>query len=243
MKCTKVNDLLSDYHHGELDSRTAAEVSGHLRTCAACAAAISSLENETRAYEAFAVAEASSLQIGPRTWESVCARVAQASVYPEEKGRPHYSNSTYFSLSRLGQQAAFAAVLVTLSVAGTLIAVRYWPSPPESMPRQQRGAADGPRAGRPDSKRNALEDALLAIQQAEQDYIQAINLLSSIVEKRKSSLDPRLAAALERNLRAIDQAIDSTRKAYRDRPQDPERALYMLRAYARKVELLQELVS
>jgi hypothetical protein len=50
-----------------------------------------------------------------------------------------------------------------------------------------------------------------------------------------------LVAELDRNPKTIDEAIASAQKAYHAHPADPELAQYMLRAYQRKVELLQEL--
>jgi hypothetical protein len=214
---------------------------------------MAALEKEAQVYAAFAEAEGGALDITPEMWQPVRERLERASTGVASEQRDSAGEgSSNFRLPyvlRFGRQLAFAALLVVVSVAGTLVAVRYWERGslfgpgPESRLGQSAGAEKSLPPSRLDSKRNTLEDALLAIQRAEQEYIEAINLLSTMVEKRKSTLDPQLASELERNLRAIDQAIDSTRKAYRDRPQDPERALYMLSAYARKVELLQELVS
>jgi len=88
-----------------------------------------------------------------------------------------------------------------------------------------------------------LQSALLSIQRAEQEYIAAIQILGGIVDKRKATLDPSLAAELERNLKEIDERIASTRQAYHAHPADPELAYYMLTAYRKKVELLEELAS
>jgi hypothetical protein len=52
-----------------------------------------------------------------------------------------------------------------------------------------------------------------------------------------------MIADLQSNLKRIDEHIAATRKAYYARPQDPELGLYMLAAYSRKVQLLQELTS
>ena len=253
MNCKRTREIIEDYHDGELDDRTAAEVSGHLLTCASCASVMAALEKEGQVYAAYAEAEGGALEITPEMWQSVRERLerdsADAASEKRDSARKGSSNFRLPYVLRFARQLAFAALLVVVSVAGTLVAVRYWEHGrlfgpgPESRAGQRAGAEKGFPASRPDSKRDTLEDALLAIQRAEQEYIEAINLLSTMVEKRKSTLDPQLASELERNLRAIDQAIDSTRKAFRDRPQDPERALYMLSAYARKVELLQELVS
>jgi len=85
--------------------------------------------------------------------------------------------------------------------------------------------------------------ALLAIHRAEREYQEAIRILTALAEERKASLEPELVKELDQNLRVIDQAIASTRKACEAHPNDPELALYMLWAYARKVELLQDLLS
>ena len=93
------------------------------------------------------------------------------------------------------------------------------------------------------ASRDSLQNALLAIRRAEGEYQEAIRILTALAEERKASLKPELVRELNQNLHAIDQAIASTRKAYQAHPNDPELALYMLWAYARKVELLQDLVS
>jgi hypothetical protein len=84
-------------------------------------------------------------------------------------------------------------------------------------------------------EQRSLQNALLAIQRAEREYVEAIRVLSGIVEVHKTSLDPKLAAELERNLKAIDEAIASTQKAYHEHPTDPELAQYMLAAYQKGV--------
>jgi hypothetical protein len=256
MNCTRIREVIEDYLYGELDERAAAGVSGHLQTCASCASALAALEREGQVYQAFSKAESGTLEITPEMWLAVRERLAPASAIvasngPKSAGKEGRARPIFPLpyISGFGRQVAFAVLLIVVSVAGTLVAVRHWGSgrqvgtEPESRAGQPANAGEGLRANGLSAKHNALEEALLAIQRAEQEYIEAINLLSTIVEKRKSTLDPQLASELERNLRAIDQAIQSTRKAYKDRPQDPERALFMLRAYARKVELLQELVS
>lgn len=72
---------------------------------------------------------------------------------------------------------------------------------------------------------------------------QSDGLLSTIVEKEKPRLDPRIWDEFERNLRVIDESIAATRARYMAQPADPELAHHMLSAYNRKVELLQELAS
>lgn len=102
-----------------------------------------------------------------------------------------------------------------------------------------RGAA--PRSEEMTPQQYDLFRAMQKIQRAERDYVDAIKVLNAAVSKRKSTFDPRLLAAFEKNLTIVDGMIAQTRKAYGDHPGDPEIAQYMLLAYAKKVELLREL--
>jgi hypothetical protein len=136
--------------------------------------------------------------------------------------------------SGMGRQLAFASILVILSVCGTLIIVHY---------HQKNAIIAGITASMQISgppQRN-LESALLSIKRAEQEYVDAIGTLSAIVDKKRDLLDPALAAELEKNMKAIDDAIASSRRAYHAHPADPELARHMLNAYQKKVGLLQDL--
>jgi len=93
----------------------------------------------------------------------------------------------------------------------------------------------------PPKKRAPTVQALVA--QAEQKYLAAIAILSRDVEKSRPALDPRLRARFEETLTAIDRTIADTRQAVGEHPTDPEAVRYMLTAYAKKVEVLQEMAS
>jgi hypothetical protein len=81
------------------------------------------------------------------------------------------------------------------------------------------------------------------VAQAEQKYLAAIAILSRDVKKRDTKLEPVLRARFEETLVAIDRTIADTRQAVGQRPTDPEAVRYMLTAYAKKVEVLQEMAS
>ena len=127
-----------------------------------------------------------------------------------------------------------ACALIILSVSATLVTVQYYHS---------RYASNGERISTAQGGERNLAAALRSIQHAEQEYLDAIRVLSAIVDKRKASLEPSLLAEMEANLRAIDESIAATRKAYQAHPSDPELAQFMLAAYSRKVELLLDLAS
>ena len=68
-------------------------------------------------------------------------------------------------------------------------------------------------------------------------------MLTAVVEKQKSTLDPGIVREIQANLSLVDQHIAATRQAYYAHPADAELAISMLTAYSRKVELLQDLAS
>jgi hypothetical protein len=79
------------------------------------------------------------------------------------------------------------------------------------------------------------------VREAEQKYVAAITMLSRDVSRRRSRLDPEMAARFERTLAAVERTISDTRRAVRQHPGDPVAAQYMLTAYARKVDVLREI--
>lgn len=87
------------------------------------------------------------------------------------------------------------------------------------------------------------KDPRRLVQEAEQKYLAAIAMLSRSVDRKKSRLDPATMAELEQALSSIDRTIAATRKVVRQNPDDPLAAQYMLTAYAKKVDVLRELVD
>jgi anti-sigma factor RsiW len=107
-------------------------------------------------------------------------------------------------------------------------------------------AASKENAGRvnprpPASGRNPTSDEL--VREAEQKYVEAIAMLSRDVNRRRSRLDAQTAARFERTLAAVNRTIADTRRAARKHPGDPVATQYMLTAYARKVDVLREIIG
>ncbi len=249
MNCKECRRLLEDYHDHELSERKSDAVRVHLGGCARCAAELRILESERALFERYRANQADEAAASGSGWESVQERISR--LDERATSRPHrvpdgggFGWLRSFMGSPLLRQAAYATLLIAVSVAGTLIMVRRdRSSTPQTLvsgPAQHQGkvvpaAAEADNAG--------LDSAMRAVRRAEQEYIQAIQLLNEIVDRRKPSLDPRLVREMELNLKSIDQSIAATRRAYYERPSDPELAQYMLAAYSKKVELLQELAT
>lgn len=81
------------------------------------------------------------------------------------------------------------------------------------------------------------------IKEAEGKYLEAIAILAKDSKKSYKKMSPELKASFDKSLRIIDENITQTRRAINQNPQDPIVAQYMLAAYAKKVEVLQEIAS
>jgi hypothetical protein len=87
------------------------------------------------------------------------------------------------------------------------------------------------------------EEELLSnqIAKAMREYQNAITLLERTIAKRKSELDEGTIKQFEGSLALIDASIAASREALRAHPNDPTAARFLLAAYSKKVELMQEI--
>jgi anti-sigma factor RsiW len=79
------------------------------------------------------------------------------------------------------------------------------------------------------------------IARAEREYQNAIKMLDRAIVKRKDSFDSELIKQYESSLALIDDSIATSRRALRTRPNDLAAGQFLLAAYARKVELMQDI--
>lgn len=128
------------------------------------------------------------------------------------------------------------------------------PPPPQQVAKVRAGRKDRNQALSVGNERNARIDLRPdvagrpqtsdeLVREAEQKYVAAIAMLSRDVNRRRSQLDPGTAARFEQTLAAVDRTIADTRRAARKHPGDPVAAQYMLTAYAKKVEVLREIIG
>lgn len=92
-------------------------------------------------------------------------------------------------------------------------------------------------------KHAASESEIINAQvaRAVREYQGAVKLLERAVDKRKQDLDQNAMAQYEKSLALIDESISASRRALREHPDDPSAARFLLAAYSRKVELMQEI--
>jgi hypothetical protein len=81
------------------------------------------------------------------------------------------------------------------------------------------------------------------LRQAEQHYQKAIAGLEQIANAEKGTLDPQVAATLEKNLAVVDQAISESRAALKTQPASEPAQASLLESFKAKITLLQDTVA
>jgi Putative zinc-finger len=255
VNCARVLELIEDYHYGELNRRVADRVKSHLCHCRECSEAVESLEEESRLFRAYA-RDIEQAELKPVVWEAVRRRIRDLPRSRSGWRDVLLGYSGVAAQPRSGLVLACAATVVILLVS---IAVGYRYLDPKHLAR---GAAEGQgispgsqepgggiardgagRGGDSARHRNSIQFAEWSIRRAEEEYLEAIEVLSAALSERKDSIDPQVVASFERDVKAIDRNIAASRKAYRARPRDFDLGQFMLTAYARKLEMLQTLGS
>lgn len=79
------------------------------------------------------------------------------------------------------------------------------------------------------------------IARTEGEYLKAIRLLDRAIVKRKDTMDADTMSQYKSSLALIDDSIDKSRAALRKQPGDLAAGQFLLAAYARKVDLMQEI--
>jgi anti-sigma factor RsiW len=285
MTCESCQTELEDLLYGELGETRAAQIRSHLITCLACAAVRAELEREHEIFSQFY--EQTALDPAAEMWEKIRARIGDEPVLQQ---REEESKGWFGGLIGTGmwvwvlrpavlRQAAFAAVLIALTVTVTTLLLRRGapdnedlagqvgnaiasPTPQPSLtpapsPSPIKEANDGipkrdevnpgripapVRRSAPPAKQ--LTDQEMLSQQlarAEREYQNAIKMLDRAIAKRRDSMDPGLFKQYESSLALIDNSIAASRRAMRERPNDLAAGQFLLVAYARKVELMQDI--
>jgi anti-sigma factor RsiW len=301
MNCERCKNELEDFLYGELGEALTAEVRAHLADCAVCAALRDEIERENEIFGQFY--EQTSIEPAAEMWEAIRSRINSEAreraqidggawspaFRPPDSGGLKARLDALFQMMRAGafgrllapamlRQAAFAAILVALSVAATTIYLKLGekgardlankgreaaptqpprpgvtPTPPPSVEVVRDGGK--PKAGAPTPKgakppiiqaappRQLTDQELMnrQIARAEREYQKAIRLLDQAIAKQRDRLDPALIKQYESSLALIDDSIDASRRAFRERPDDPIAGQFLLAAYAKKLDLMQDI--
>lgn len=100
-----------------------------------------------------------------------------------------------------------------------------------------------PVVNRPAPERRLSDQELMnqQIARAEREYQKAIRMVDQAIAKRREGLDPALVKQYESSLALIDNSIAESRRALRERPGDLTAGQFLLAAYAKKLDLMQDI--
>lgn len=215
MKCFRARRLISDHIDGELVAETAAKLEDHLRQCLRCRDLLGEMQSLVREAE-------QAQRVSPRAdlWPAILSkttRVDQAS----------FGTGIMRRLSGIPYRPAFS--LGALCAAVLLATVFYYALPSGHRSDVSREEGD-------------LQAAALGhLREAERHYLLAIGALYDAISDGQIGLDPELAEVLRRNLEIIDSSILICRNAVREHPGSMDANMYLLAAYRKKMDLLNEI--
>jgi len=271
MNCQNCQAELEDFLYGELKPSRASQIRAHLIVCSSCSAARDELEHEheifTQYYEQTALEPApemweairSRLHTEPLPQKRINFRLGWGKFV--WLSRPAVIRQTAFALLIILLTATATTFILRRDTDKDRNAKVVRDEPPVSpspanpvkpvddQPNQANPALTAQRGGRANPPRVASRSKPLTdeeiinrqIARTEREYQNAIRLLDQAIARRKDELDPGVIKQYEASLALIDNSIAASRRVLRDHPTDPAARQFLLTAYARKVDLMQDI--
>jgi hypothetical protein len=220
MTCTDCLDRLSDLVDGTLAGDHRREVEAHLHGCERCRVVYDDI--------------ARIRQLGASLERLQPPAAVWARVEAETRGRSGGQATPWWMRRSAWMPMATAAALV-LAVALVYV-----------IQQQFSGTASGvgdraPVVGSADEHTD-LESVTTELRLAEQHYENGIRGLERLASDKKE-LDPQVAAALQKNLQLIDQAIEESRAALRAQPSSDQAQQSLFEAFRTKIVVLQDTIA
>lgn len=265
MNCERCQLNLEDFLYGELAERLAAELREHLAGCAACSAERTRLESENALFAEFY--EQTAVEPAVESWAAIRSRIAEEPIrsVEEEKVVGWRAMFGWLMIPSLARQAAFALLLMAISVVATMWLMRRddgnrlaeaKPTPtvtpqvnaqePTPSPKNELAQTE-PLKPKPQTVRQQVQVRRLSegdelaqqLARTEREYQNTIKLLERAIAKRRDGFAPEAFKKYESSLALIDGSIVQSKRALNKQPDDLAARQFLLAAYARKVELMQ----
>ncbi|UCC38833.1 MAG: zf-HC2 domain-containing protein [Candidatus Aminicenantes bacterium] len=217
MRCAKAKKLISEYIDGNLGAEKSVGLEQHLDTCADCQTLLKDFQTITQ--DAQELKEDSP---SPHAWLKIKERLTTE----EQKVlalQPQKKRWFHFPQPRLKYALSSALVLVVM-VGIVIFGIWYV---------KGRGILEG---------LDAQSYTLAKLAEAERHYQLAIEALWEAVSSQEESLDPQVVKVFRTNLEIIDMSIADCRQAVLSQPEDIEARNYLLTAYKKKVDFLNEMM-
>ena len=265
MTCKECQSALETYFDSELSPDAATPVTAHIAVCDRCAESYRRLELE----QDFYLRHASAPAVSPAFWSEVFEKAGRPHGRVAWLRAKLIRAREAISDVRLGPLPIAALLMLSIGItAGVMnflnsrkhqpvLTARLAESNPEPAPVSEtpkRELSVDNKSQVPQTTRSRPIDPVSIaernrqrpddlVRDAERKYLTAISLLTRDAERRRSSLDPAALAQFDQALAAVDRTIAGTRGAVRAHPHDPVAVQYMLAAYARKVDVLRQMIT
>jgi len=271
MSCEDYNEAIGELVDGSIRPKAKEALERHLQACQSCRSLVADLRRIHEA-AASLPPTTPPLTLWPRIANRLKARGVEEAragqegregqerrggqVGREGAGRPGWFGSLGGWIMATPARAAVlasAAVLV-LAAATAFLLFRPGVAPRGAAPGTPAPAATAPATAPgtiaetsvpPVNANNAelVQSVEMELSQAEQHYEKAIAGLEQIAKAGEGTLDPQIAATLQKNLAVIDQAIQESRTALQSQPTSQLAQESLFEAFKRKVALLQDTIA
>ena len=232
MNCEKCQDLISDFLDGALSPEDQSTLSLHLEECLGCAG----VRNDLQSIVGFCRGHRGEYSAPPNEealWQRIRNVIEAASspavaAVPASAGGSFWTNwigrTWELSFTQLAASAAAIVLVVSLS---TVVGVRRWQS------------------GQSNAARNSQEGANLSVAAANlrnriSQQQQAIDYWNQRVEFNKARWSPEMRETFDRNLKVIDEAVNTSFDALSHDPHDEVSEEMLNAALNEKLSLLKE---
>lgn len=221
MSCPEYEDRLNDYAGGYLSGRARQEVDEHLLVCVACREEVHAL----KALLGDLAGLPREIEAPEEIWQATAGELrgrmdpARPGAGPAREAERAWSRWV---------PLAVAASAVLVAALALMVAV----SQPAPGPAPEVAAGDAVPEG-------VARVEVPAFGEAEEEFKMAADELLAALEARRDRLPPRTLAVIQKNLKAINDAIEETREAMESDPDNADLGGLMRAMYRRKLNLLQ----
>jgi hypothetical protein len=225
MTCEPYRQSIQELIDGTLGPIRKAELELHLDQCDDCRAFADDLR---RIHDT--AASLDQFEPPDRVWLQIAGRLRQEGRVTTPAVTPRARRSMAV--------LALAAALV-LAVAGSIVVLMRFSDRPQQAP----ATAAAPQAGGNAAAPDAVESVAAEFRLAEQHLQNAIGKLEAAAKTDDEIIDAQTAAALQKNLQVIDQAIAESRAALQQEPQSTRARDSLFELLRQKVVLLQDTIA
>lgn len=219
--CERYLNAIHELVDGTLGPIRRAELELHLEGCEGCRALADDLQEIARSSRSLDV-----LEPPERVWKSIAGRLRTERGVTEPAG----ALGRHRSMAML----AIAAALI-LAVGASLFMLRAPVTPPQTSTTAQA-------PGEPASGNAASEDP---VQSVVKELAVTEKAFQNLVEASEATntVDPKTAAALQKNLLVMNEAINETRKALDVDPQSAPARASLYEVLKQKIQFLQDTIA